>query len=273
MVRKKLLLLFVPLCILATTCFAQAMAGTLHDVKARGRLIAGVRTNLPPFGFVDKKGVNKGYDVDIAQSLAKELLGREDSVAFVPITSAKGIDFLNAKKIDILLGGMLIPQSHLERVVYSVPYFTSGHLILAPDKSTIAKYQDLTGKRVATILESTGNRAIEELVPQAKRIVFKHRSEALEALKNRRVDAFVDDAVVIIHFQRRNPKLKIAGFQPFAPVSNGVGLRKGDEEWIGFVNATLTKLKETGRYEKLSEKWFAEAMELLLGFEKQTKAR
>ncbi len=267
MTRKMVVLLFVAFSILSAY-FGEGRAGTLQDVKARGRLIAGVRTDLPPFGFLDKKGVNKGYDIDIARSLAKELLGKEDGVTFVPITSASGITFLDAKKVDVLFGGMLISEPRLEGIDCSVPYFTSGHLILARNKSRIAQYQDLAGKNVATILDSTGDRAVRELTPRAKRTVFNYRYEALGALKNHRVDAFIDDAVVIIHFQRRNPDLKIAGFQPFAPVSYGVGLKKGDEEWIGFVNATLTKLKETGRYEKLSEKWLAEAMELLLGFEK-----
>jgi ABC-type amino acid transport substrate-binding protein len=55
---------------------------------------------------------------------------------------------------------------------------------------------------------------------------------------------------------------------PFGSVSYGIGIRKGDEEWLGFVSATLTKMKETGQYQKLLEKWSAEAMALLLGFEK-----
>jgi ABC-type amino acid transport substrate-binding protein len=266
--RKRFLLLLVVFGILSLTYFGEGIAGTLKDVKARGRLIAGVRTDLPPFGFVDNKGVNKGFDIDIIQALAKELFGKEDAVEFIPVTSANGIDFLNAKKIDVLLGGRVISESHKELIDYSVPYFISGYLILARDDSTITKYQDLAGKNVAIILGSTGDSAIKELVPQANRIVFSDPSKAIQALKKKGVDAFVDTAVMVIHFQRRNPKLKIAGYQPFGSVSYGIGVRKGDKGWLEFVNATLTKMKETGQYQKLSERWFAEAMALLLGFEK-----
>ena len=248
----------------------EGMAGTLQDVKARGVLIAGVRTDLVPFGFLDAKGMNRGFDVDIAHVLAKALFGKEDAVQFVPVTRSNGRDFLNEKKIDVLLGG-LTPESHQRGVDNSIPYFESGYLILARDDSKIARYQDLAGKNVATILDSTADSALRELVPQANRVVFKRHSEALDALKDRRVDAFVDTALIIIHFQRRNPKLKIAGFQPFGSVSYGIGVREKDEEWLGFVNATLAKMKETGQHEKLSEKWFAEAMALLLGFEKPAK--
>src|SRR5512135_2093132 len=133
MTRKKIVLLFVAFSILSAY-FGEGRAGTLQDVKARGRLITGVRTDLPPFRFLDKKGTNKGYDIDIARSLAKELLGKEDGVAFVPITSTNGIAFLDAKKVDVLFGGILIPEPRLEGIDCSVPYFTSGHLILARSK-------------------------------------------------------------------------------------------------------------------------------------------
>lgn len=266
--KKIFLFPLVVFCALSLVCLEDGIAGSLQDVKARGRLIAGVRTDLPPFGYVDNKGLSKGFDIDIAQSLAKGLLGKDDAVEFVPVTSGNGIGFLNEKKIDVLLGGMIITESPQGAIDLSIPYFESGHLILARDESTITRYQDLAGKTVATILGSTGDSAIKELVPQAKRIVFKRHSDALKALKDGQVDAFVDVTRTVIHFQKLNPKFKIAGLQSFAPVSYGLGVRKGDKEWLDFVNATLTKMKQTGQYQRLSEKWFAEAMALLLGFEK-----
>ena len=54
--------------------FGDGIAGTLQDIKARGKLIGGVKTDFPPFGFVDEKGGNKGFDVDIAKALAKGAL-------------------------------------------------------------------------------------------------------------------------------------------------------------------------------------------------------
>ena len=57
-------------------------AGTLQDVRARGKLIVGVKTDYPPLGFLDKKGVNRGIDIDVAKALSKELFGNEDAVEF-----------------------------------------------------------------------------------------------------------------------------------------------------------------------------------------------
>ena len=97
--------------------------------------------------------------------------------------------------------------------------------------------------------------------------IFRHR----EALKERRVDTLVDTSVIVIHLERRDPKLKSAGYQPFGSVLYGFGVRKEDKEWLGFLNATLTKIKETGQYQKLLEKWFARALAGLLGFERPVR--
>src|SRR5512139_3240246 len=82
--------------------FGEGVAGTLQDVKARGKLIVGVKTDFPPFGFLGKKGVNKGLDIDIAKALSKEFFGNEDAVEFVSVTSENRIPFLRSGKIDVI---------------------------------------------------------------------------------------------------------------------------------------------------------------------------
>ena len=50
-----------------------AAADKLDDIKARGRLLVGVTESSPPFSFRDDgKGI-VGYDVDLAERVAKNL--------------------------------------------------------------------------------------------------------------------------------------------------------------------------------------------------------
>ena len=265
-IRKEMTLLAV-LGMLSLIFLGEGKAGTLQDIKARGKLLAGVNTDFPPFGFVDEKGVNKGFDVDMAKAIAKELFAKEDAVEFVAVTSGNRIAFLTTNKIDIILASMTITEERKKVIDYSIPYFMSGHLILVQKDSTITKYQDLAGKKVATTQGSTGDIVIGELVPTAERIKFQHNSESLQALKDRRVDAFVQDDVLLIDLQKRNPDLKIVGWPPFRPAPYGLGVRKGDKEWHDFVDATITKLKKSGEYQKLWDKWFGEAKAVLLKLE------
>jgi len=81
------------------------------------------------------------------------------------------------------------------------------------------------------------------------------------------VEAFVQDDVLIIYLQQQNPDLKIAGFQPFRTGFFRLGVRKGDKEWLDFINAALKKMKETDQYDKLLDKWFGRARSLLYKME------
>ena len=262
--RKEVFILFAVIGLLSFVFLAEGTAGTLQDVKARGKLLAGVKTDFPPFGFVDEKGVNKGFDVDIAKGLAKELFGKEGAVEFVAVTSGNRIAFLTTNKIDIILASMTITEERKKVIDYTIPYFMSGHLILVHKDSRITKVQDLAGKKVSTTQGSTGDIVTGEMVPAAERIKFQHNSESLQALKDRRVEAFIQDDVLLIDLQKRNPELKIVGWPPFRPAPYGLGVRKGDKEWLDFIDAALTKMKKSGEYQKLWDKWFGESKAVLL---------
>jgi putative glutamine transport system substrate-binding protein len=83
------------------------------------------------------------------------------------------------------------------------------------------------------------------------------------------VEAFVQDYILIYNLLQKSQGLRIAGLQPFSPERYGLAVRKGDKEWLDFINATLTKMKETGEYDNLLEKWFGvEAKALRRLFEK-----
>lgn len=63
--KKVVLVLLISLGLLAWAWSDDGFAGTLQDIRARGKFLARVRTDFPPFGFVDKLGTNMGMDVDI----------------------------------------------------------------------------------------------------------------------------------------------------------------------------------------------------------------
>jgi len=255
MKRNTSLLLLVVFCFLSLVYSGEGNAGTLQDVKRRGKLIAGVKTEYPPLGFLDSKGVNKGFDIDIAKAIAKELFGNEEAVEFVPVMPENQIDFLTSRKIDIIVG-IGISEERKRKVDFSTRYLVSGQLILVREDSKTSKYQDLAGKQVATVRGSKGDMAIAELVPTAQRIKFEHPSEAVQALIEHRVEAYVEDYVSLYHLAQTNRGIRIAELEPFSPAPHSLGVRKGDKEWLNFINATLEKMHKTGEYEKLLEKWF-----------------
>ena len=256
MKKEASLLLLIVLCSLSLAFSGEGVAGALQDVRTRGKLIAGVKVDSPPFGFLDKDGVHKGFNVDIAKALSKELLRNEDAVEFLPVTSGNRIAFLTSGKIDVMVATLTITEERRRNVDFSIPYFVTAQMVLVRADSKVTGYQDLAGKKVATIRGSTGDIAIGELVPAAERVKFERNSEAVHALKEGRVEAFVQDFLFLHALIQKNQDLKIAGVNFFRPARYGLAVRKGDKEWLDFIDATLTRMKGAGEYQKLLDKWF-----------------
>jgi len=79
-----------------------ASAGTLDDVKARGKLNCGVSTGVPGFESPDANGVWQGYDVDVCRAIAAAIFGDPMAVDFTPTTGQTRFTALASGEIDML---------------------------------------------------------------------------------------------------------------------------------------------------------------------------
>lgn len=232
------------------------VAGTLEEIKARDKLIVGVKSDFPPFGYVDASGKNLGFDVDIAHLFAKALLGDENKVELVAVSSANRIPFLQSNKIDIVIASMTITDERKQVVEFSDPYFLSGGLLLVKQDSAIKSVEDLNGKTVAVVQGAWEDKALEQLAPKAEHLKFAKVTEAVLALKGGRADAYSHDDVVILALAKENPDLKPAG-KPFMPQPYGIAVRKGQVEFNKWVNERLAAIHKDGTYDQLWKKHFS----------------
>ena len=234
----------------------EKLKSTLQVIKERGKLIAGVTGREPPLGFVDKDGVPKGLEIDIAEALARKIFGKAGKVEFVPVPVEKWVDFLKSGRIDILLAPVFIKEDQKEEIDYSIPCFVSGGLILVKKDSKIKNYQDLMGKSVATIRGTTVEKTIHELLPKSKPVPFLNNTDALQALNEHKVDAFAQLDIFVFYMEEKDKSLRVVGLDPVHPSPVQLGVRKGDKEWRDFVDIQLLEMMTTGEYRKLLDKWF-----------------
>jgi ABC-type amino acid transport substrate-binding protein len=75
---------------------AIAQESTLDIVKKRGELIAGVRYDMPPYGYVGDGGSVTGIDIEIVNAVAKKL-GVKVQLKQVPPTSPSRISRMSRK--------------------------------------------------------------------------------------------------------------------------------------------------------------------------------
>src|SRR4051794_40871947 len=73
------------------------------DLRLRNRLIIGVRCDAPPFGYIDAKGKNQGFDVDLGRRLAGYAFGHEKRVSFVCAPTASRELLITSGRVDLVI--------------------------------------------------------------------------------------------------------------------------------------------------------------------------
>jgi putative glutamine transport system substrate-binding protein len=110
---------------------------------------------------------------------------------------------------------------------------------------------------VAVIQGAIQDKDIEQLAPKANRVKFGKVSEAVLAVKGGRADAFAQDDVLILTLARDNTDTKAVG-KPFTPRPYGIAVRKGDTEFLKWVNDQLAAMRQDGSYDQMWKKYFGE---------------
>jgi ABC-type amino acid transport substrate-binding protein len=249
------IVLLVVFLLLPLAVAGPAFAGGLDDARSRGKLLVGVKTDFPPFGYLDPAGKPKGFDVDVARYLARALFEDESRLELVPVTSGSRIPFLYSDWIDVIVATMTVTEDRKRVLDFSDPYFSSASLLLVPAGSAVRGIEDLGGKAVAVLEGSVQEKDLEQVAPGAKRVTFKNMSEAVQALKTKKADALCQDDMLVLALAKENRDLKVAG-KPILPRPYAIAVRKGDDKTLRWVNEKLSAMKKDGTYDRLKEKHF-----------------
>ncbi|MBV8450454.1 MAG: transporter substrate-binding domain-containing protein [Hyphomicrobiales bacterium] len=231
---------------------AQAPQNTLATIKQRGKIIAGVKFDTPPFGFLDENNQPTGFDLDLVHKIADRL---GVGVEFVKVTSPTRIPLLVSGNVDLVAASMTRTPEREKTIDFSITYYTGGQSLLVPADSKITGIKDLDGKEVAVQQGTTLEKNIAAVAPSAKVIAFKDYNSAWLALAQGRVDALTGSLNILQGFQKNNPKFKIVG-EMFSVEPFGIGFRKGDTELRDAVDAALKDLWTSGAYSSLYRKYF-----------------
>lgn len=216
--------------------------GYLDRIKARDKLIVGVFSDKPPFGFVNEKGDYVGFDTDLGRRFAKDLLGDEKKIEFVVVEPASRIPFLQSDKVDLILANMTVTPERAQVVDFTHPNLRVAVQALVPEKSEVKSLDDLAKKTTIVTTGTTADIWLTKNHPDWKLLKFEKNSESLQALANGRGDAYAQDNLVLFSWAKQNPGYRVLAQKlgDEAPIAPAV--KKGNVELRDWVNTELANL-------------------------------
>jgi cystine transport system substrate-binding protein len=215
-------------------------------------LRVGTEGTYSPFSFQGPDGKLTGYDIEVVTAVAGKL-GKKVEFTQTPFDSI--FAGLEAKRFDIIANQVTVTDERKAKYDLSEPYTVSeGVIVTRADDTSITTLANLAGKTTAQ--SATSNWAQVARDAGANVEAVEGFVQAIQLLKDGRVDATVNDTLAVGEYQRTNNDagIKIAGTT--GDTSEQAFAARKDSGIIADVNRALGELRADGTLKQISEKYF-----------------
>ncbi|QTD42578.1 basic amino acid ABC transporter substrate-binding protein [Sporosarcina sp. Te-1] len=223
------------------------------EAGGKKKLIVGTDATYAPMEYMDEKGNIVGIDIDIVKAVA-EAAGVEvefRNYGWEPLFPA-----VNSGEVDLAVSSITIDEDRKQSFDFSDPYYIANQLILVPQDSDVESFEDLKDKRISVQINTTGHMVVKDLLgnTSSKIVAAETMPLAIGEMLNGNADASVGDNVVLIDYQKNNPKVKLKTVEDdsFEKEYYGLMVKKGNKEVLEILNDGIKKIKENGKLKEIT---------------------
>jgi polar amino acid transport system substrate-binding protein len=252
--------LIAGLCLAAWLPFVQA--GEIERIQAKGELVVSLNKGYPPFAM-EIDGRLAGLDVDLAWLLAEYL---KVKVRFIqPENYDQQIPLLLSGETDIIMAAMTRTVTRGVQVNFTTPYFEVSQAALVrrrlarPTANSYFDLLEIDGLRLGVKAGTTHEAFARELFPAEAIRLYPTAEAAADAIVKGEVDAMVADSpfVRIWHNTHVEHYSQIAAWlEPVTREFYAFAIRKGDPEFLNWLNLFMEQIKTDGTLDLLHYEYF-----------------
>ncbi len=230
----------------------------LDDIIEGGVIRIAVPQDYPPFGFAGADGKLQGYDIDVAQLLAKDL---GVQLELVPVTSINRIPYLQANKVDLIISSLGVSSERAKAIAFSRAYapFFSG--VYGSPEVKVASLADLSAKTIGVTRGTLEDAELSKLAPRNVVLMrFDDQAAMRSALLAGQVQLIADGNAAIAVLAAAHPDRKFERKLVIRQSPAHIGIRRGDTELRHWVDVFVYYETLGGQLDQLSLKWFGESL-------------
>lgn len=217
----------------------------LESIKQKGVVTIGVFSDKPPFGFINDRGENDGFDVYISRKIAQDLLGDSSKVKFELVEAASRVEFLKSGKVDIIMANFTQTKEREEMVDFATPYMKVA-LGVVSKNGEIQSVEDLKGKKLIINKGTTADFYFTKNHPEIELLKYDQNTEAFLALKDGRGVALAHDNLLVFAWAQENPGFEVGIGKLGEEDVIAPAVKKGDKALLEWLNQEIKTLNENG---------------------------
>jgi polar amino acid transport system substrate-binding protein len=237
---------------IATVGFvATAGAATPDEIKQRGTAIIGVQMDQFPWGFIDAKGENDGFDLEVSKMIADDLGVKTE---FKRITGQNRIPLLINSEVDFLVPSMTVTAERAKVIQYVLPYSANDITVWAKKDAAITGNNDLGKYVIGVNRGSSFESLLDKVAPDATQIRrFDDDATTVQALLSGQVDAILGSLTYGLIIKSVGQSDAYERKYKVADNIQAMAVRKGDQEMLAYLNDFVARNKD--KIDALYKKW------------------
>jgi polar amino acid transport system substrate-binding protein len=243
----------VTLLLCAAGTHLDACADALADAEKDGRLRVAVPQDFPPFGTVGPDLKPRGYDIDVARLIGREL---KLKVELIPVSSTNRVPFLTTGKVDLVISSLGKNPEREKVIDFSVAYAPFYNGIFGPADATVKKAEDTAGMTVGVTRGSVEDLEFSKIAPASTTIKrFEDNNATISSYLSGQVQLIATGNVVAAAV---NENTKLRRLDTKFLIKNSpcfIGVNKGEAALLAKVNEAIGKLRRSGDLDQVSLRW------------------
>ena len=222
---------------------AQKLPALPSNIKERGRFNIGIKCDSPPFGYIDVRGRNVGFDVEIARWFSRFAFGKSTRVNFTCVTTPAREPALTSDRVDMVIATFTYTTDRDTRIDFSRAYYKASGTLLVPNSAPNTYLPTLGGKTIATTSGSIYDTWIKNCFKDTKLVVTDSFTNALLAFRQGRADALMWDDSVLVGIAATDRSLKLTSDR-FLALPYGIGMKQGNTALKRWVDSRLEVMRK-----------------------------
>lgn len=181
---------------------AEARADKLQDIIQKGTVRIGVPLDAPPFGSQDASRKPIGFDIEMAEMVAKALGVK---LEMQQITGANRIPFLLTDKVDIVISVLGMTPERAKQVMFTAPYANTFLGVYGAKSLNVTSAETMGSHRVAAAKGTTQEMALTAAAPKANIMRTEDDATSAAAYITGQADMIATNSIVAQALAKQNP--------------------------------------------------------------------
>ncbi|MSN96573.1 transporter substrate-binding domain-containing protein [Campylobacter sp. FMV-PI01] len=232
------------------------IANSLEQIRKDKVLRVGVHAARPPFSNLENGNLD-GFEIQLGKALGDAIFEGDKnggSVKFITFDLNQRINALVDNKVDIMLGSFSITEDRSKIIDFSMPYLSVNLAVLTNKKSNIKNLSQLRDKIIGVEKSSTADIFFSS---KGYKIDYcGNTTQCYQKVKSGEIDGFADNNTAVLVYEILDSSVEVGVLNAGPAAFIGVGVQKGNNELLDFINKQIIFLNKSGFFRNAYEQTF-----------------